>query len=75
MRYLIAGLVLVVAEVAVLAYWWTSEAWDCGVQCSASQEAAGWAALLLPVLLVALVLVALVRKTASLLRERRDGEA
>jgi hypothetical protein len=72
MRYLIAGLVLVGAEVAAVAYWYTSEAWDCGVQCSTSQEASGWAALLLPVLLVVLVLVALVRKTGSLRREPRD---
>jgi fucose 4-O-acetylase-like acetyltransferase len=74
-RYLIAGLALVAAEVAAVAYWWTSEAWDCGVQCSTSQEAAGWAALLLPVLIIVLVLVALVRKTASLRHARRDGGA
>ena len=61
MRYLVAGLALIAAEAAVVAYWWTSEAWDCGVQCSTSQQAAGWTALALPVLLVGLVVVALVR--------------
>lgn len=70
MRYLVAALVLVAAEALAVAYWWTSEAWDCGVQCSTSQEAARWLVLVPPVLLVALIVVALVRRVASLIRER-----
>jgi hypothetical protein len=62
MRYLWVGLALVAAEVVAVAYWWSSEAWDCGVHCSADQEAAGWAALLLPALLMVLVAVVLARR-------------
>ena len=69
MRYLVTGLALVAAEVAVVAYWWDSEAWDCGIHCSTSQQAAGWAALALPILLVGLVVVPLVRG----LRRKRRG--
>jgi len=36
MRYLVTGIALVAAEVAVVAYWWHSEAWDCGIHCSAT---------------------------------------
>ena len=61
MRYLMTGLALVAAEVAVVAYWWHSEAWDCGIHCSATQRGAGWTALALPILLIGLVVVALVR--------------
>jgi len=75
MRYLVAGLALIAAEVAAVAYWWTSEAWDCGVQCSTSQEAARWAVLVLPILLVALVVVALLRFVARVRRERRERSA
>lgn len=62
MRYLVAGLVLVAAEIAVVAYYWTSEAWDCGVHCSTAQQAAGWTALVLPILVLGLIVVAVVRK-------------
>jgi hypothetical protein len=70
MRYLIAGLALVAAEIAVLAYWYTSEAWDCGVHCSTSQQAAGWIGLVLPILVLGVIVVAVVRK----LRGSRPGE-
>ena len=70
MRYLVAGLVLVAAEIAVVAYYWTSEAWDCGVHCSTSQQAAGWTALVLPILVLGLIVFAVVRK----LRGSRPGE-
>jgi hypothetical protein len=62
MRYLIAGVALVAVEIAAIAYWYTSEAWDCGVHCSTDQQAAGWVALVLPILLIGWVGVALVRK-------------
>jgi MYXO-CTERM domain-containing protein len=70
MRYLLAGVAFVAAEIAAIAYWYSSEAWDCGVQCSTGQQAAGWVALVLPILLIGLVGVALVRK----LRRSRPGE-
>jgi hypothetical protein len=70
MRLLVAGVALAAAEVVAVAYWWSSEAWDCGVQCSADQEAAGWAALVFLILLTGLVLVALVRGVTRLRRGR-----
>jgi hypothetical protein len=54
----------------VLSYWYTSEAWDCGVHCSTSQHAAGWIGLVLPILVLGVIVVAVVRK----LRGSRAGE-
>jgi hypothetical protein len=65
MRYLGAGFALVAAEVVAVAYWWQSEAWDCGVHCSTSQQAARWTVMALPILLVGLVVVALVRAASA----------
>jgi TRAP-type C4-dicarboxylate transport system permease small subunit len=73
MRYLVAGLALVAAEVMAVVYWWSSEAWDCGVHCSADQEAAGWTVLVLPILLMGLTVVALVRGLTRLRRQRRGS--
>lgn len=66
--YLLVAVVLVAVEVAAMTYWYESEAWDCGVHCSADQQAAGWVALVLPILAVGLAVVALVR-----LRRERNG--
>ena len=60
-RYLLAALVVVVAEVVVATYWWRSEGWDCGIHCSTAQQATGWAAGLLPILAVGLLAMAIVR--------------
>ena len=54
----------------MVAYRWTSEAWDCGVHCSTSQQAAGWTGLVLPILVLGLIVVAVARK----LRGSRPGE-
>jgi hypothetical protein len=70
MRYLLAGVALVAVEIAVVAYWYTSEAWDCGVHCSTSQQASGWIGLVLPILVLGVIVVAIVRK----LRGSHNGE-
>ena len=65
----VAAVVAAALWIACVAYWWDSAAYDCYPHCSTAQQATGWGAAILLLVLVGL-LVAMVVKVVRALKRR-----